>query len=100
MISKSVAILSPMTEPCDPCPQSMTDTTIDTSKTIAEMSYADIRNVYESYRRSEIAHVAEHLSHVLDNPKYVLSNWEIDQLQKVFEKFEAKYTSPLAKAMK
>lgn len=80
-------------------PSTMTDVEVDPTKTIADMTYDDIRTIYETYQRSEIAHLANHLEQTLANPKLVLSKWEIARLQSVLEKFSAKYTSPLAKAL-
>lgn len=89
-----------MTSPSLGAKTVMTDPELDTSKTIADMTYDDIKAVYDQYQRSEVAHVANHLEQVMNNPQYTLSKWEIARMQSVFEKFTAKYTSPLAKAMK
>lgn len=79
---------------------SVLDVTPDMPENLAEVSYADIQQAWQAYNNSPIAHTIHQLEYVLENPNYTLAPWEVNALAKVFEKFHAKYTSPLAKALK
>lgn len=88
-------------EPCYPsiAGAKMAQAKTEMPEKLAEASYEDIQRAWEAYNQSEITHPTRQLNWVFDN-NHKLSQWEIDQLQKTFEKFQAKYQSPLAKAMK
>jgi biotin-(acetyl-CoA carboxylase) ligase len=66
---------------------------------LAEMSYDELELAWRAFNDSEIAHAVRQLNYTLNNNS-TLSQWEIDQVNKVYEKFSAKYNSPLAKALK
>lgn len=66
---------------------------------MTELTYEEVRQAWDAFNQSEIAHPINQLNHVLERGA-ALSQWEIDQVNKVFEKFNAKYNSPLAKALK
>lgn len=77
----------------------MTDKDIDPSKTVSELSGDEMRALYRAYQNSDVAHTVDHLEVILERSQ-TLTNWEIERLNKVFQKFTSKFNSPLAKALK
>lgn len=71
----------------------------DNLKEMTNASYKDVKKVAEFYNRSNTAHYVDRLDEILDG-NYQLSNWEVEQMNALFDKFATKYNSPLAKALK
>lgn len=67
---------------------------------VSNASFEDIKKVCDIYQRSETSHYVERLDEIINQSGYVMSNWEVEQLNNLLDKFSAKYNSPLAKAMK
>lgn len=67
---------------------------------VLNASFEDIKKVCRVYQHSETAHYADRLDEIINQSNYVMSNWEVEQLNNMYDKFAAKYNSPLAKAMK
>lgn len=65
----------------------------------SHLSFDEVAQAWEAFNQSEIAHPIRQLNYVLER-NIPLSQWEIDQVNKIMTKFTAKYNSPLAKAMK
>lgn len=82
------------------CSPSVTYTRPEMPETMVSTSFADIRQAWEAYNESPIAHNIRNFEQVIDHPNTKLEQWEVDAFVKVIEKFTAKYTSPLAKALK
>lgn len=71
----------------------------DMPEAAKKMSFAEVRQVIDAYHSSEIADSVNRLNCVIENGT-TLSAWEIEQMNKLFQKFEAKYNNPLAKALR
>ncbi len=63
-------------------------------------TFEEIKAVADIYQRSDTSHYVERLDEIINDQNYKMSVWEVEQLVKFYEKFAAKYTSPLAKALK
>ncbi len=81
-----------------PCTNLGQDVAPEMPEHMSEFSYEEVRQAWNALNNSPVAHHVNMLDIVFEqNAK--LTTWEVDQMTKLFEKFSAKYTSPLAKAM-
>jgi hypothetical protein len=67
--------------------------------TMTDKDIAQIRNIVDAFYGSAIANQVCQLNDVIEG-SYQLSDWEIKVMDELFEKYFAKYKSPLAEAMK
>lgn len=67
---------------------------------ISGASFEDLKAASDFYHKSDTAHYVERLDEIINQQGYKMSNWEVEQLNSMYEKFSAQYNSPLAKALK
>lgn len=80
----------------------VTDKMTETLSPVTDVDNADydsLKKCVDAWYRSRTAHHVDYLVEVIES-NYQLSNWEEKQLDDLFEKFAAKYKSPLAEALK
>lgn len=68
-------------------------------QSLENSSFDEIQSAYFAMRNSEICPTLDHLNWVMEK-QIPLQQWEINKLEQAFNKFLAKYNSPLEKALK